>query len=949
MDVKDINNTWAATGEPVTPSDVLDYEENLLKTAVEKFDEKEGKKDASVTKSAHQLRQRWIHVVQAEIDRILDIERAKAKGVTKKQFFKQLSKVPTHKLADAAISVVFDGTQHDWSERMIEENIGLMVGTLVFQAIMDYNANSRRRLERLEIRVSEIKGKDSIGRAESLLNFANKYGFESAQWVGGENNNKRYRAIHGAPLAAIVLKMLPDLFERYKDRKDHDSNLTKYVQLTEVANDDLAKIRVEALNLLTSHRGPMIMPPRDWGIDNIGPYARQSKGWQVPLVRHAGKEQQKEVDERKRDGRLSLVLEALNAIQKTPYSVNQYVLSAVEWVHSHLDTDNMNENLIGREIGGFPNTKRLKLEESEKIHPDEFKELPKKEQIRLARKASSKKRHNQRAEGAVELCDRMISKAQSVSKFTRFWLPHNLDYRGRVYHIPDFGHHNTDLVRAMFQLENAKEVDEYSEQFIKLMLANHAGKDKDANSVGQTIEERLQWVDDNEASIIAAGTDFKTTYAFWGGQDKSSFQFLAACRDWASYQQAKQAGVPYKSGLPIAFDATQSGVQHFAGAGLNLEEGRKVNLTVTERPADFYTLCLNRAIGSIDTDLRKQRELLEANPLNDKDRQNIENHELELIVLERKQYPDIESEIDQNKEREGEIKRAKAAFKRTAAYKKQNRIKDIEAAEVALKLYEKGEYTRSEIKRNAMVFCYSSKEYGMSQQLFDDWMVPLATKAYDGGNELHPFGDDDGFHAARYLATHHYNAISMEVTSAKYGMEFMQNLAGIMSASDVKHFKFVNRLHFPMFQNYRKGSSKAQKVFGLNPTQEYDREVQSYYTRFTEEVDIRQSASAVAPNVIHQQDSLHLMMTVLSCLDNGVTDFMVVHDSFATVAADAEKLNDCIREQFIDLYKDYNLYEDLLTQCKERHPDPTSVQWPEPPKQGDLDITEVWDSEFFFS
>ena len=26
----------------------------------------------------------------------------------------------------------------------------------------------------------------------------------------------------------------------------------------------------------------------------------------------------------------------------------------------------------------------------------------------------------------------------------KFYLPHQFDYRGRVYHAPEFGHHNTD-------------------------------------------------------------------------------------------------------------------------------------------------------------------------------------------------------------------------------------------------------------------------------------------------------------------------------------------------------------------------------------------------------------------------------------------------------------------------------------------------------------------------
>ena len=88
----------------------------------------------------------------------------------------------------------------------------------------------------------------------------------------------------------------------------------------------------------------------------------------------------------------------------------------------------------------------------------------------------------------------------------------------------------------------------------------------------------MAWADDNEQAILAAGKDFKRSYDFWGAQDDDSFQFLAACRDWYCYKQAKSNGERYFSGLPISFDATQSGVQHMCAATKSKEEGKKVNL-----------------------------------------------------------------------------------------------------------------------------------------------------------------------------------------------------------------------------------------------------------------------------------------------------------------------------------------------------------------------------------
>jgi DNA-directed RNA polymerase len=131
-------------------------------------------------------------------------------------------------------------------------------------------------------------------------------------------------------------------------------------------------------------------------------------------------------------------------------------------------------------------------------------------------------------------------------------------------------------------------------------------------------------------------------------------------------------------------------------------------------------------------------------------------------------------------------------------------------------------------------------------------------------------------------------------------------------------------------------------------------------------------------------------MTVLQCKDKGLTDIMVVHDSFATNIADTRTLSLATRQQFIDLYHDYCLFEDILAQARETHSDPDNtalqgqindlfdamtketneetiqkmateiealkkrlVVWPTIPDKGDkgmfLDLGEVMASDYFFN
>jgi len=195
-----INNKWVETGKPVTISDVLEFEDNLRQQAEDKYLTNEAKKDLSQSQAGHALRQEWIHKVQVEINALMDVERNKDKGVTKRTWFEQFENIDSHKLADAAISITFDATQREWSLVGTYRNMGRLIGTLVFQAVMNKNAKGRRRLERLEISAARIEGFDGVGRAERILEFAKKYGFDSDRWT----NDDRYMRTHGAVLINAV-------------------------------------------------------------------------------------------------------------------------------------------------------------------------------------------------------------------------------------------------------------------------------------------------------------------------------------------------------------------------------------------------------------------------------------------------------------------------------------------------------------------------------------------------------------------------------------------------------------------------------------------------------------------------------------------------------------------------------------------------------------------------
>ena len=121
-------------------------------------------------------------------------------------------------------------------------------------------------------------------------------------------------------------------------------------------------------------------------------------------------------------------------------------------------------------------------------------------------------------------------------------------------------------------------------------------------------------------------------------------------------------------------------------------------------------------------------------------------------------------------------------------------------------------------------------------------------------------------------------------------------------------------------------------------------------------------------NYVHSLDSSHMLMTAMRCREEGMTRSRTLQ---WTHAADVDRMNVILREEFVELHKQATL-DGLLEQLKEKYRcarggasvpggTPTgratsrtaagasSEQLEPPPKPGDFDIEQVKDSTYFFS
>ena len=90
-------------------------------------------------------------------------------------------------------------------------------------------------------------------------------------------------------------------------------------------------------------------------------------------------------------------------------------------------------------------------------------------------------------------------------------------------------------------------------------------------------------------------------------------------------------------------------------------------------------------------------------------------------------------------------------------------------------------------------------------------------------------------------------------------------------------------------------------------------------------------------------DAAHLLRTV----NEGITSIATVHDSFGCLPSRAERFRKIIREQFVKLYEDHDVLQEILDRARADLKDPKGLP-AKPPDRGLLDIKQVWDAEYAF-
>ena len=296
---------------------------------------------------------------------------------------------------------------------------------------------------------------------------------------------------------------------------------------------------------------PMLIPPKDWSNESPGGYVLNELMEGHDLVRRG--------DPSRIQGDIPIAF--LNKIQQVKYRLNPFIVETAETLEER-----------GIAVGKFLPIINYDLP------PKPFDIEYNKESRKRYRREAAEVMNKRAAEFKRSCRTRMIMEAVRRYRLLEFYIPWSFDYRGRAYPIPAFlTPQDTDFGKSLLQFADEAPNDG-AEKWLAFQVATSYGLDK------ATMEERLNWTRSNTSLIAAVANNPIAFIGEWEGAEEP-WQFLAACEE---YYHCCIARDRHTTSLPVATDATCSGLQILAGLARDKSTAELVNVVPSDKPQDAY-------------------------------------------------------------------------------------------------------------------------------------------------------------------------------------------------------------------------------------------------------------------------------------------------------------------------------------------------------------------------
>lgn len=282
------------------------------------------------------------------------------------------------------------------------------------------------------------------------------------------------------------------------------------------------------------------------------------------------------------------LFDTLNTLQATPWRINQRVFDvAYEIFNNNIEDPTAprnNPRLVGKlPYKGFINP-------DDYVNPADFGELhtegPHKGKFKEMR---AKREYHKALEDQRDICTASngrslafglaMNVAMEYIKEPEFYFSYNYDFRGRIYPLQQhLNTQGTGAAKALLEFANGSPIDsDDAYRWFMINGGNYYGYDK------LPYDQRVSKMEEMKDDILAIADDPMKNRNIWGGADEP-FLWLAWCFEYSDYLKDRDG---FLSHLPVALDATCSGIQIYSGL-LRDKEGAKAVNVIGDTREDIY-------------------------------------------------------------------------------------------------------------------------------------------------------------------------------------------------------------------------------------------------------------------------------------------------------------------------------------------------------------------------
>ncbi|KYO42610.1 DNA-directed RNA polymerase, mitochondrial [Alligator mississippiensis] len=357
-------------------------------------------------------------------------------------------------------------------------------------------------------------------------------------------------------------KLIPVLYHVYSFSSSYRVGLIKpHPIFTHVVADAAKPMLTFSTSLV-----PMLCPPIPWISPSFGAYILSP----TKLMRSTdGATQHQMLLDECPSATLYPVLDALNYLGNCPWKINKPVLDVVISIFNDKGSEKLD---IPPPLSEAPKpTKRTPME----MDSIKNKAAWKQELARCQKKAAEM--YSLRMDALYML---------SIANYLRdqvFWLPHNMDFRGRTYPCPPYlSHLRNDVARGILLFAEGKPLGPRGFDWLKIHLVNLTGLKKN-----KSLQDRLAYANEIMEDILDSA-DHPLTGRKWWMDTEEPWQVLACCMEIARASRVPDPAA-YVSYFPVHQDGSCNGLQHYAALGRDLIGATSVNLMPCDEPQDVYT------------------------------------------------------------------------------------------------------------------------------------------------------------------------------------------------------------------------------------------------------------------------------------------------------------------------------------------------------------------------